>query len=128
MQPGLPITILADDQFSSSLTPLLNKLEMWINFQALKADWYGNEHKTLTFDFTLIKTLNEKKADLITKHWVVESGFAYHHESSQLTTVAFIAVDDLLQNGVGIEQAIKSRLINVANTIASQHGLQALVF
>lgn len=126
MQQGLPITIVADSQFSSSLKPLLSKLEMWINFQALKADWYGNEDYSLSFDFTLIRTLDEKIQYLTAESWTVNSGYAYQHESSSLTTIAFIAVDDFLQGTVGIEQAIKRRLIKVTNTIALQHGFPVL--
>lgn len=126
MQQDVPITIEADGQFSSSLKPLLSNLEMWINFQALKADWYGNENVTLCFNFTLIRKLEEKTSSPATKNWNVESGYAYHYESSNLTTIAFIALDDLLQSSVGIEQAIKQRLINVTNTIARTHGFQAL--
>ncbi len=136
MQQELPITIAADSCFSSSLKPLLTQLEMWINFQALKADWYGNEDFVLSFDFTLVRSLDEKMQQMKTaraasaESWVVESGYAYHYESSSLMTIAFIAVDDLLQGGVGIEQAIKDRLIAVANTVAnsvgSEHGFLAL--
>ncbi len=129
MQQELPITIAADGQFSNSLKPLLTKLEMWINFQALKADWYCNEDFTLSFDFTLVRTLEEKTQHLTAAgagSWIVEPGYAYHYESSRLTTIAFIAVDDLVQGGVGIEQAIKARLAGVANTIALQHGFLAL--
>jgi hypothetical protein len=126
MQQALPITIVADGQFSNALNPLLSKLEMWINFQALKADWYGNEDASLSFDFSLIRTLEEKQQHFSTDNWIVESGYAYHYNSCNLTTIAFIAVDDLVHNGVGIEQTIKARLTSVANIIALQHGLLAL--
>ncbi|PKG37660.1 hypothetical protein CXF74_17750 [Psychromonas sp. Urea-02u-13] len=125
MQEALPITIVADGQFSKALKPLLSELEMWINFQALKADWYGNEDCRLVFDFSLIRTLEEKTQQL-TDNWIVAPGFAYHYDSSKLTTVAFIAVEDLIKKGVGIEQGIKFRLTAVANIIARQHGLVAL--
>ncbi len=123
MQQGFPITITADDRFSSSLKPLLAKLEMWINFQALKADWYGKEDHILSFDFTLVRTLDEKAEQLISESWIVEPGYAYHYESSRLMTIAFIAVDDLLERGTGIEEEIKSRLVVVANAAGRQHGL-----
>lgn len=129
LQQELPITIAADSRFSSSLKPLLTQLEMWINFQALKADWYGNEDCILSFDFTLVRSLEEKVQQLkevSVESWVVESGYTYHYESSNLTTIAFIAVDDLLEGGVGIEQGIKDRLISVANSVGSEHGLLAL--
>ncbi|ABV38276.1 conserved hypothetical protein [Shewanella sediminis HAW-EB3] len=132
LQQGLPITIAADGRFSNSLKPLLTQLEMWLNFQALKADWYGNEDFVLSFDFTLVRSLDEKMQQLKTaraasaESWIVESGYAYHYESSRLTTIAFIAVDDLIQGGVGIEQAIKARLIAVANSVGSKHGFLAL--
>ncbi|WP_259655893.1 hypothetical protein [Shewanella colwelliana] len=155
MQQGFPITITADSQFSSSLKPLLAQLEMWLNFQALKADWYSNEDFILSFDFILVRSLAEKAehltsapadtqagthadtqvknenaeesaADALAKRWVVEPGYAYQNDSSKLTTTAFIAVDDLVQGGVGIEQGIKARLIAVANAVGQQHCLIAL--
>lgn len=126
MQQDVPITIKADGQFSHSLKPLLSNLEMWINYQALKAGWYANEDHTLCFDFTLIRTLDEKTQYFSAENWTVASGYAYHYESHHLTTTAFIALDDLIKSGVGIEQAIKQRLINVTNTIALQHGFLAL--
>jgi hypothetical protein len=132
MQQELPITIVAEGKFSNSLKPLLIQLELWINFQAVKADWYGNEDCILSFDFTLVRTL-EEKTPLLTavstegaEGWIVESGYAYQYDSS-LKTIAFIAVNDLIQNGTGIEQAIKDRLLSVANAIGLQHGLLALV-
>ena len=127
MNQGFPITITADDRFSSSLKPLLAQLEMWINFQALKADWYGNEAHILSFDFTLVRTLDDKGELLASKNWIVEPGYAYHYESSRLMTTAFIAVDDLLERGTGIEQEIKSRLVAVANAVGRQHGFIALI-
>lgn len=124
LQQELPITIGAEPRFSNSLKPLLTQLEMWINFQALKADWYGDEDVVLKFDFTLIRSLDEKQ--LSAERWVEEAGYAYHYETSNLTTIAFIAVDDLVQGGVGIELGIKTRLLAVANAVALEHGLLAL--
>lgn len=125
MQQRLPITIAADGQFSKSLNPLLTKLEKWINFQALKADWYSNENRLLSFDFTLIKNMEKKTQDLTSDNWIVEPSFAYHYNHSSLTTIAFVAVDDLVKNS-GIEQAIKARLTDVANIIALQNGFLPL--
>ncbi|QQX81279.1 hypothetical protein JK628_05260 [Shewanella sp. KX20019] len=132
MHQEFPITIVADGRFSNSLKPLLSQLEMWINFQALKADWYGNEDCILSFDFTLVRTLEDKAQQLTstsgesTDSWIVESGYAYRFESSTLKTSAFIAVADLLEAGTGIEPAIKARLVSVANAIGVQQGLLGL--
>lgn len=126
MQQALPITIVADVKFSNSLAPLVKNLEMWINFQALKANWYGSEARILSFDFTLVRTLEEKTQNMNTENWVIESGYAYHYESSNLTTIAFIAVADLVRGEVAIEQAIKVRLTNVTNAIVQLHDFQPL--
>ena len=142
MQAALPITITADGQFSSSLDPLLNKLEMWINYQALKAQWFANETCSLYFDFKLIRSLDEKAQLTSDNQWVVTPGYAYHYDNNNLNispnnsinnnnvynTTAYIAVADLVKGGVGIEQAIKSRLTAVTNIIAAQHGLAPLVY
>ncbi|ABZ77918.1 conserved hypothetical protein [Shewanella halifaxensis HAW-EB4] len=131
MQEQLPITISADSGFSSSLKPLLVELEMWLNFQALKADWYGDEACILAFDFTLVRSLEDKALDSKNHNWVTGEGYAYYYDSTSLKTTAFIAVADLLEAGVGIEQAIKARLIAVANEVAKSvargHRLLALV-
>ena len=155
MQEQLPITILADSRFSSSLKPLLTQLEMWINFQALKADWFSDEACILSFEFTLVRTIEEQAlqasaeatsekdataasangaeaasgkgaAAACDKEWRVESGYAYSYDCESLKTTAFIAVADLLESGVGIEQGIKLRLVAVANSVASEHELLAL--
>ena len=126
MQQGLPITVQADGKFSNSLEPLLAKLEMWINYQTLKAHWYENEACHLLFDFKLIRTLDEKQQQLSDENWTVESGYAYFYDIKNQNTQALIVVKDLLQNGVGIEKAIKQRITTVANIIALQHGLTPL--
>jgi len=119
----LPITVNADDSFSTALTPLLHKLEMWINFQALKANWYGDESCILTFHYTIVRTLAEKVDEMPEAEWQVDQGFAYRYNSETLTTQAFIAIADLVQQNTGIEQTIKSRMTRVANAIAKQHEL-----
>ncbi|MCK8044569.1 hypothetical protein MSG37_06710 [Shewanella sp. 1CM18E] len=138
MQQEFPITITADGNFSKSLKPLLAELELWLNFQALKADWYGNEACILAFNFTLVRSLDETLATSLQEaaysaeragslnSWVVEPGYAYYFEQSRLTTTAFIAVDDLVKDGIGIEQAIKARLLAVANAVAADYDLLAL--
>lgn len=139
MQQEFPIRVMADGNFSNSLTPLLAELEMWVNFQALKADWYGDEDFILLFDFTLVRTLekndlsrmpivNEESVQNAAneRRWVVESGYAYVYDSHRLVTTALIAVDDLLKGGAGIEQAIKARLLAVANAVGALYELQQL--
>lgn len=133
MQQQLPITITADSRFSSSLKPLLTQLEMWINFQALKADWFGDEACILSFEFTLVRTIEEQGLNASAasekgavaasgKEWNVESGYAYFYDSENLKTIAYIAVADLLEAGVAIEQGIKLRLVAVANNVGAEHG------
>ncbi|MCL1146873.1 hypothetical protein L2747_12775 [Shewanella marinintestina] len=140
MQQEFPIRVMADGNFSNSLTPLLAELEMWVNFQALKADWYGDEDFILSFDFTLVRTLEENDLSRTPisvseeslqnaaneRRWVVESGYAYVYDSHRLVTTALIAVDDLLKGGAGIEQAIKARLLAVANAVGALYELQEL--
>jgi len=59
MHDSLPITIAADQAFSNALPPLIKKLEMWINFQAFKANWYQDETIILSFNFVLVKTIQK---------------------------------------------------------------------
>ena len=125
-----PMTISAAGNFSDSLKPLLAELEMWLNFQALKADWYSNEAHVLQFNFSLVRSLTDAMAQQIketdSSTWVVAGGYAYLFEAKTLHTEAYIAVDDLLKSGIGIEREIKTRLLAVANAVAVEHDLLRL--
>ncbi|WP_394203043.1 hypothetical protein [Shewanella waksmanii] len=123
MQQDFPMTIVADGHFSDSLKPLLVELEMWLNFQALKTDWFANEASILSFEFTLVRTLQEKQSQLQNENWVTEPGYAYHYQSDTQLTLAYIAINDIAAAGSGIEKAIKARLLAVANIVGKQHGL-----
>ena len=118
---ALPITIIADNQFSSSLKPLLKKLEIWLNFQALKANWFADEDFILSFHFTFIKTLEAKSQYFQENNYTIEPGYAFSYNENNLTTTAFIAIADLAKNPKNIEQKIKERLTKVANIIAKKH-------
>lgn len=130
----LPIKVIADQTFSSALSPLLNKLEMWINFQALKAGWYGNETCILSFHFTLVRALTddlqfiskEMKTKINKEDWIFDNNTAYCYQPKNLTTNAYIAVADLIKTKTNIESEIKNRLIQVINIIAKQHALTPL--
>lgn len=129
-----PIKVVADQTFSSALSPLLNKLEMWINFQALKADWYGNEACILSFHFTLVRVLTddllivdqEKNTTIRKEDWIIDNNVAFYFQENNLTTIAYIAVADLIKTKTNIESEIKKRLIQVTNTIAKQYTLTPL--
>jgi len=123
----LPITIVADSKFPDSLKPSINKLEMWLNFQALKANWYGDESFILTFNFTILRTLEEKQQHLLDHNYTVEFGYAFYYDEVALTTTAYIAVADLAKQKVGVEKAIKNRLTTVTNKIAAQYALLPLI-
>ncbi|MDR8522652.1 hypothetical protein [Shewanella fidelis] len=72
------------------------------NFQALKADWFGDEACIFAFDFTLVRSLEDKGLAVSEKSgsaaassnekWIVEDGYAYCYDSASLKTTAFIAV------------------------------------
>ena len=133
-QETLPIKIVADQSFSSALTPLLNKLEMWINFQALKANWYGDNACILSFHFTLVRSLtedlpfinNEVSLEANKEHCIIDNNVAYCYQQKNLTTTAYIAVTDLIKTKTNIESEIKKRLIQVTNSIAKKHDLRPL--
>ena len=126
MQDKLPITITSEGQFSNALTPLLHKLEMWLNFQALKANWYENEESILAFHFTLIRQLEEKPQVSLANHWTIGPGYAFLYHSDKLTTNAYITIADLVKNPHNIEHTIKSRLTEVTNAVVIQHGFDRI--
>jgi len=83
MSIKLPIVISAEQKVSEYYgltTGMLEKLEAWANFETLKANWYGDEDKTLNCQFTLVtaQTFKHKFAEINLPDWQVnlETGAA----------------------------------------------------
>ena len=89
-------------------------------------NWYGDESFILTFNFTIIRTLEEKNQHLLDHNYTIESGYAFHYDDSTFTTTAFISVADLAKQKINVEQTIKNRLTTVTNKIAEQYKLLPL--
>lgn len=76
----------------------------------------------------MVRTIEEQRLKTAAsgKKWRVEEGYTYCYDIESLKTTSFIAVADLLEAGVGIEQGIKERLVAVANSVGAEHGLLGL--
>ena len=135
MQDGIPITLNADNSLAASVKTLhssMVKIEAWINFQALKADWYGDENKILSFDITLT-TVEQFKAgasDRRSANWreAADSSYACCHNSADLSTVVFIPVPAaVVEAGANaFEHGLQAVLSEAVNSVGGQYGLQKL--
>lgn len=124
MQQGFPITVRVDEKLSQ-VGPITSTIEAWINFQALKSGWFADEACILSFDFVVVSPslFTDRTAGLDTQNWTVEtdSGLAFCHDRKQLKVEAFIALGP-----VGFEEALKMKLVEVANRIVGDYGFSGI--
>ena len=131
MQEGFPIVISVDEPLkakASGLPALAANLEAWINFQALKAGWYSDENLVLAFDISLrdAQTFETESAQLGTDNWTVQpQQYAFHHDSANQRTIAFICLSDeqLRAGGSAVQQQLQTALKAVCNQVAEQYSL-----
>lgn len=74
----LPISISAEQAVCEDFKlpkSVLEKMEAWANFEALKANWYGNESSHLKCQFTLVSahTFENKFAKSTQEGWQIDN-------------------------------------------------------
>ena len=131
MKNGFPIVL--DPQallveIDDSLKPLVQStvptVEAWLNFEALKAGWYGDQSKVLNFTFRLVTTSAFERQMQSTGQlaWQISENrqTAHIHQSKTLNTLALLAFDD---NGLSdFEATLKQIAFQVANQVAVVYG------
>lgn len=130
MQQGFPITIKFDAtiKVDEKMTVAASKVEMWINFAALKNGWYADESCVLEIEFILLES--KRLEEIISKHantkWQIEDNqqFAIIHDKAKTQADAYIAID-AAQNDY-FEATLKTTIITIANIIIKDYGFIAI--
>lgn len=126
MQQGFPITIKFDSQINvdRKMTVAANKVEMWINFTALKNGWYADERCVLEMEFILLE--KQRLQEIIDQHanekWQIEDNqqFAIIHDKDKTQADAYIAIDAAQTEY--FEAKLKTNIITIANIVVKDYG------
>ncbi len=127
MEQGFPITVRASQYLASQskqVEPVLANIEAWINFQALKAQWYCDEAKVPEFDFIVVANTDfaASTADFTEPGWIIEHDNALAMlQDGQFHTQVVIGV-----GRTGFADAVKMSLVEVANRVVKGYGLQGI--
>lgn len=125
MQQGFPITIKFDSQISldRKATVAASKVEMWVNFSALKSGWYADESCVLEVEFILLE--QNRLNEMITKHgneqWQIEDNqqFAIIHDKAKTHVDAYVAIET--EQHEHFEVKLKASIATIANIIAKDY-------
>ncbi|WP_286263149.1 hypothetical protein [Thalassotalea atypica] len=137
----LPITINADQALIQSLGlsgGLLEKLEAWANFSTLKANWYGDDSKTISIKVTLVsQAFFEQHFQLKTNDkWQLntQSNTALSSSASQKKHSVFMALLDIsatANSAKWVESNIQGQLQHqlqlFLNELAQSLGLDPVI-
>jgi hypothetical protein len=128
----LPMVILLEEtlrQQFPQMKMVAQKVEAWINFAALKANWYADESRVLSFEFKLIDSgqFSRQVDSLIAAKWQVdnEKGFAYYHAKGHFDKLALIAVDG--SHMKAFEHILQMKIVEIANTVGKDFSLNAII-
>ena len=139
MQSDLPITLTtkglfeADDKNSQFL---LSKLEGWLNFKALGANWYGNESLIVNIDFTVLPESQFMDLQVDSnKNWIPINlpnlTAIYTHDMSKhhFTCMLMLSNSELeaaMKDSSQVESTFQVKLAACANVLAVYYHLPAL--
>lgn len=106
------------------MTIAANKVEMWINFTALKNGWYADESLVLEVEFILLES--KRLEEIISKHanqrWQIEDTqqFAIIHDKDNTHVDAYIAIEPTQSDY--FEAKLKTTIITIANIVVKEYG------
>ncbi|WP_440874570.1 hypothetical protein [Thalassotalea sp. PLHSN55] len=141
MLNDLPMTLSAESKLTDNLhhgKQLLEQLEAWLNFQALKANWFADENKSLTCTFVLLsqqsfqQTVSQIKSldGQQQAQWTLadHNDFMVKQAPNSRSVKAVLAISEAVLNSKSDDNALlnselKQTLVAVVNTIATQNQL-----
>ncbi len=135
----LPITVTSKGMFESNdenAVFLMEKLQGWINFQALAANWYSDENNIVTIKITLMPEkaylrCDEQSSDL----WrpIQTSGLsallmANENLNTHCCIVAIGNADlkEMMDDGKKVEPNLQALLVSACNYLTKSNGLKSL--
>jgi hypothetical protein len=139
METDLPITLNIKGLFEAndkSSAFLISKLEAWLNFKALGANWYGDETLVVNIDFTILPESQFMDLQLDTAdNWIPINlpglTAVYNHDMSKqhFSCMVMFSNDELseaMKDGSKVESTFQLKLAAAANVLATYYDLPAL--
>lgn len=131
MSQTLPLTLYISTTITEQRQELIafgQSLEAWLNFQTLGANWFADESKIVDFHYRLITSdeLAEQCSD--SNPWQeLTTNNAYLSLNGGLKCIILIALEDeLTLSSTALEDAIKTRVVEVTNQRAEALALSAI--
>ena len=131
MDHNLPITVTSKGLFEAgdkSSEFLMTKLEAWLNFKALQANWYGDEDLVLTINVSIMpeKLFLDNQVDRSLKWQSLSSNTTTalfnHNESITSFTCFLMLSNDELNETMAKPQKVEDMLQNKLATVANHFG------
>lgn len=137
MSESLPLTVKSEDLFEQgdrSSSYLLTKLEAWLNFQALCANWYADESSIVQCHFTFLPEQSFYHKELnsdITWHNLKQPMLVYSHDKTNKTFNVFVMLskDELntaMNNPKNVEVMLQNKLSQSANQLVAEYKLSPI--
>ena len=133
----LPITVKAEglfEQNDKSSQFLVSKLEAWLNFQALCADWYANDKLVVKLNFTILPetTFYQHQLDA-NKTWqnLTTPLAVYHHDTNVRSFSIYLMltkedISSAMEAPQKVEEMLQTKLASTANQLISEYHLSAI--
>lgn len=137
MNEALPITFTTQGLFESGDSKsefLIEKLEAWLNYRGLCANWYADEAMVISMAICLLpeKLFLSHQVDQ-SKSWSTLSmpTALYHHDEQQRHFQCYLMlsnaeIDDAMKAPQMLEQTLQVKLAAVANHFANYYHLAAI--
>ena len=139
MQDDLPIKVSSKglfEQDDKSSSFLIHKLEAWLNFQALLANWYQDESQITHFSFQVLPESqfyqHQLDQELIWKSFELPGVTGvYHHDEEQSSFESYLMLsnselDDMMKHPANVEARLKQKLRATINVQAVIYQLQPI--
>lgn len=137
MTEALPITFTTQGLFESGDSKsefLISKLEAWLNYRGLCANWYADEDKVMSMAICLLpeKMFLSHQVDQ-NKVWSTlnEPTALFHHDEVTCHFECYLMlsnneIDEAMKNPQDLERKLQLKLATVANKFASAYHLAAI--
>lgn len=139
MEQDLPITVTSQGLFEAgdkSSEFLMTKLEAWLNFKALQANWYGDENLVVSIHITIMpeKVFLDNQVDKSLK-WQslsnINTTALFNHDEPSKTFRSFLMLsndelNEAMANPAKVETMLQKKLATTVNHFASFYSLALL--
>ena len=139
MEDELPITVTSKGLFEASDKSsqyLFTKLEGWINFQGLRANWYADENLVVKMNIVILPEdlFLDNEVDR-SKTWQTISNkdftAIYHHDEFNTSFDSFIMLSNdeieyAMNHGKEVESIFQNKLKTLVNSLVGFYRLESI--